>query len=59
MNTVDVEILSYYNSSIDFRKYVDRYAEAHRIENSEALTHSLVNSVMIYYKSKIRSKEVV
>ena len=44
--------MSLYETNQDFKEYVDRYSNKHKITVEEALTHALVQEVGKMYKEK-------
>lgn len=46
----------YYNSSQEFREYVDRVAHNRGIAASELLKHAMIREVMEYYKQRGENK---
>lgn len=50
----------FYDTNIDFRNYVNKYCNKHKLTVDEALTHSLVRAAYMYYReeSKVKYKTV-
>lgn len=46
------QMVEFYNTNKDFKDYVDKYALQHRMMVEDALTHSLIHEVYIYYKKE-------
>jgi hypothetical protein len=42
-------MMVFYNSNADFKLYVDRYCNTHRVSVEEALKHKIVKEIAVYY----------
>lgn len=50
------DIVKFYEESLDFKRYVDRYCMSMKIDLSTALQHELVRNVAEYYKMEQNGK---
>jgi len=46
-----------YNTNQDFKEYVDRYCNKHKVTVEEALTHAIVRAVEEDYRERMEDKK--